>query len=87
MQALNLLTEVVPLSLLSKFVPRDVMSVFYHSFADRPIPHIAPLFPCKSAAAFEQDLLYLKTHFRPVSHDDVVAHRENRRKLPREPSR
>jgi peptidoglycan/xylan/chitin deacetylase (PgdA/CDA1 family) len=77
----NILAGVFPLSLLQKLMPRDVTSVFYHAFGDEPIPHVTPLFPCKTAKDFERDLIYLKSRFQIVDHDEVVAHREGRRAL------
>jgi peptidoglycan/xylan/chitin deacetylase (PgdA/CDA1 family) len=82
MQPWDLLAEVVPTSLLSGLAPRDVTALFYHAFDHDPIPHISPLFRCKRPADFEQDLVFLKRHYHPVSHDDIVAHREGRRALP-----
>jgi len=61
---------------------RDVTAVFYHSFTAAPAPHITPLYRCKSPAAFERDLVYLKSRLHCVAHDDIVAHREGQRMLP-----
>ena len=70
------------LSTIRRMVAGDLTPVFYHSFTASPIPHIAPLFPCKSPGDLERDLLYLKSHFRLVSHDDIVFHREKGRRFP-----
>ena len=67
---------------MRRIVARDLTHVFYHSFTATPIPHIAPLFGCKSPGDLERDLVYLKSRFRLVSHDDIVAHRENGWRLP-----
>src|SRR5439155_19281707 len=72
----------MPLSAIRRIVAGDLTPVFYHSFTGSPIPHIAPLFPCKSPGDLERDLLYLKSHFRLVSHDDIVFHREKGRRFP-----
>jgi peptidoglycan/xylan/chitin deacetylase (PgdA/CDA1 family) len=82
MQPANFLAGLVPLPLLQRIVARDVTNVFYHAFADGPIPYVSSLFGCESPLDIEQNLIYLKTHFQIVSHDDIVAHRENGRKLP-----
>lgn len=72
----------VPLSFLQRVIARDVTNVFYHSFTAAPVPHITPLYGCKTSGDFERDLAYLKSRFRCVTHDDIVAHRENGRRLP-----
>src|SRR6266699_1819023 len=59
-----------------------VTHVFYHSFTVAPIPHIAPLFACKSPQDLDRDLAYLQSHYRFVTHDDMVAYRYNRGRLP-----
>jgi peptidoglycan/xylan/chitin deacetylase (PgdA/CDA1 family) len=70
------------LSAMRRIVARDLIHVFYHSFTATPIPHIAPLFGCKTPGELERDLVYLKSHFRLVSHDDIVTHREKGWRLP-----
>jgi peptidoglycan/xylan/chitin deacetylase (PgdA/CDA1 family) len=79
---IGIASRVVPLPILRWFVPRDVTHVFYHSFFRADAPHIAPLFACKRPSDLERDLVYLKTRFHCVSHDEVVAHREKGTALP-----
>jgi peptidoglycan/xylan/chitin deacetylase (PgdA/CDA1 family) len=69
-------------SAIQRIVGCDLTHVFYHSFTITPIPHIAPLFGCKSPEELKRDLIYLKSHYRFVSHDGIVAHRENGYRLP-----
>lgn len=68
--------------LLQRVVPRDVSAVVYHAISDAPLPHVTPLYACKSTALFERDLIYLKQNFDLVSHDEIVAHRFEDRPLP-----
>jgi peptidoglycan/xylan/chitin deacetylase (PgdA/CDA1 family) len=69
-------------SAIQGMVGCDLIHVFYHAFTGSPIPHIEPLFGCKSAADLERDLIYLKSHFHLVSHDEVASHREGGCRLP-----
>ncbi len=71
--------------LLSGFrniVASDGVHLLYHSFTAAPIPHIGPLYGCKSPGDLERDLIHLKTRFRVMSHEELVAHRENGRRVP-----
>lgn len=58
------------------------MHIFYHSFTNRDLPHITPLYPCKRPEDLEKDIDYLASRFHFVSHDEVVAYRENGVPLP-----
>ena len=50
-----------------------------HGRADSP--HWTP-YGCKSPGDLERDLIHLKTRFRVMSHEELVAHRENGRRVP-----
>ena len=82
MSSLDRIAALVPHRLLARAIPRDVTSIFYHTFAFESLAHVSPLYAIKTPDDFERDLVYLKTHFTPVSHDDIVAHREGIRSLP-----
>jgi peptidoglycan/xylan/chitin deacetylase (PgdA/CDA1 family) len=60
----------------------DVSALLYHGLRTRPQLHVDALYACKDADMFEQDLRTLVADFVPVSHDDIVAARENGRALP-----
>ncbi len=79
---LGRLASFVPLALARRVCPRPLLSVFYHTVAPEPLPHIAPLYAHKTAEAFERDLLFLKEHFTPVGHAEVAAACEGRAPLP-----
>lgn len=72
----------VPLEVLRRLTPRPLVTLVYHAVSDDPLPHLQHLYPCKGRDAFERDLVYLKRHYRPVSHEDVLAHRRQARSLP-----
>ena len=83
MPTLDRIAAALPLRLLERALPRDVTSIFYHSFAAGPLPHITPVYAVKTPEDFERDLVYLKAHFNVVSHDEIVAHRARGRSLPK----
>jgi peptidoglycan/xylan/chitin deacetylase (PgdA/CDA1 family) len=56
-------------------VHRDVIVFLYHVVSDDQLPHIRHIYPYKTPAAFEQDLLYLKKHFQLVGYDGLVEYR------------
>ena len=61
---------------------RPVAAFFYHTVSDDSLPHVTPLYRCKSVREFEQDLVYLKQNFTLVGHEELVAARERGRALP-----
>lgn len=63
----------LPLPLLRRAMPREVVGLLYHVVSDEPLPHVRHLFRYKSAAQFEADLVYLKRHFRPLSYAELLA--------------
>jgi peptidoglycan/xylan/chitin deacetylase (PgdA/CDA1 family) len=73
------LMKLAPLRFFGSVMPRDVISFCYHTVSDEALPHVRPLYPYKTAAQFEADLVYLKNHFRMVSYEEVAeAHRTGR---------
>jgi hypothetical protein len=59
--------------------PRPLVSVFYHVVSAARLPHVSALYSYKTPEAFERDLLFLKSNYALVTHEQVVAHREYRR--------
>ena len=82
MSRLDFVFDLVPLGLLAKAVPRDVTAVFYHTLASGPMPHVTPLYSIKTPEDFERDLVFLKRNFSLVGHDEIAAHRRDKRPLP-----
>lgn len=72
----------VPLRVLRRLTPRPLVTLVYHAVSDEPLPYVRHLYTCKGPDAFERDLVYLKEHYRPVAHEDVLAHRRHGRPLP-----
>jgi peptidoglycan/xylan/chitin deacetylase (PgdA/CDA1 family) len=65
----------IPLAVWRRMVPRDVIAVCYHMVSDRSLPHVRHLYPYKSAAAFRQDLLFLRDNYRIISYQELHDHR------------
>ncbi len=80
--AISGLLDLASAGILERMAPRDVVAFFYHTVSDCPLPHITPLYSCKSAADFECDLVYLKERFTLVGHDELAAARQGRKRLP-----
>ena len=58
----------IPLAAFRRLFPRSPIGFFYHAVSDEPLPHVRHLYPHKSTAEFEQDILYLKQHFTLVGY-------------------
>ncbi|MFL5577914.1 MAG: polysaccharide deacetylase family protein [Gemmatimonadaceae bacterium] len=71
-----------PLALLRRAMPRDVVAFLWHTFADAPLTHVGHLYPFKTPAEFERDLLWIARHFRVVAYDAVREARAGGRPLP-----
>ncbi|HLL84057.1 MAG TPA: polysaccharide deacetylase family protein [Longimicrobium sp.] len=73
------LMKLAPLRFFGAVLPRDVISFCYHTVSDEALPHVRPMYPYKTAAQFEADLVYLKSRFRLVSYEEIAeAHRSGR---------
>lgn len=70
------LYRLIPLQLLQRAMPRDVIGIHYHVVSSRPLPHIRHLHPYKTPAQFESDLRYLRDHFELLSYAEIVRSRE-----------
>jgi peptidoglycan/xylan/chitin deacetylase (PgdA/CDA1 family) len=62
--------------------PRPLVSVFYHVVSAARLSHVSALYSYRTPEAFERDLLFLKSNYALVTHEQVVAHREYRAGLP-----
>jgi peptidoglycan/xylan/chitin deacetylase (PgdA/CDA1 family) len=72
----------IPLGVYRRLMPRNPVGFFYHAVSDDPPPHIRHLYPIKSAAEFEADLLWLKRHFTLIGYPQLAAHARGERPLP-----
>lgn len=68
------IAPLVPLNAYRAVLPRPPYGFFYHAVSDEPLPHVRHLYPHKSAAEFEQDLLWLKQNTTPVGYAELEAH-------------
>ena len=69
----KVVTKAIPLGVYRRLVPRFPLGLFYHVVSDERLPHIEHLYPYKSCAQFEQDLIYLKSRFELLSFDQLLA--------------
>jgi peptidoglycan/xylan/chitin deacetylase (PgdA/CDA1 family) len=63
----------LPRRTLEKLVPRDAVAFFYHSIAEKPLPHVHHLYPHKSPGEFEADVIYLKQNYRLPTFPEFVT--------------
>lgn len=62
----------ISLAAYPALIRREVVGFTYHMVSNESLPHVSHLYPYKKAAEFEQDLLYFKRHFTPVSYQQLV---------------
>lgn len=82
MSVLQNLAGKLPLSLYQTVVKRDVVGIFYHMVSEKAVPHTRHLYHARPARLFEEDLVYLKTKFTPVSFDTLLEARQSGKSLP-----
>jgi peptidoglycan/xylan/chitin deacetylase (PgdA/CDA1 family) len=70
-------TEAVPLSLYRLLVRRDVVGLVYHAISPTPLTHLKHIYPVKTPAAFEHDLIYLRDHYHIITYDQLLAHNQD----------
>lgn len=73
------LMKLAPLRLFGAVLPRDVIAFCYHTVADEALPHVRPMYPYKTAAQFEADLVYLKSRFRMLTYEEFAEARRTGR--------
>ena len=82
----NLAAQVLrplPLTALSRLIPRDPIGFYYHAVTERQLPHVRHLNTCKTPREFEQDLDFLTRNFAPISYDDLQSSPSSDRGRPR----
>lgn len=77
------LMRLVPLRVLGRVLPREVVGFCYHVVAAGALPHVRHLHPYKTPEQFEADLLLLLSRCRPVSYPELLEARSTGRALPR----
>ncbi|MCB9134183.1 MAG: polysaccharide deacetylase family protein [Anaerolineales bacterium] len=63
----------LPLAVYRRAMPRNPVGFFYHAVSDTPLPHLQHLYPSKTAAEFEQDLLWLKQNYTLLDYSVLQA--------------
>lgn len=67
---MDVVSQVTPSSLLQKITNKKLILPFYHTIADKELPHINGLYPIKSSKAFEKDLDFLLKHYKPIDYPE-----------------
>jgi peptidoglycan/xylan/chitin deacetylase (PgdA/CDA1 family) len=62
----------LPYAVQKGLVPRQLIALFYHLVSEKPLPHVAHLYPYRPLHLFEQDLVYIKENYQPVSYPQLV---------------
>ena len=62
----------LPYAVQKGLLPRQVIALFYHLVSEKPLPHVAHLYPYRPLHLFEQDLVYVKENYQPVSYPQLV---------------
>ncbi|MFA5648365.1 MAG: polysaccharide deacetylase family protein [Bacteroidales bacterium] len=72
-----------PTKTLIRTVKPDIVSVFYHTISNKPLPHLKHLYPVLTPKQFTQDLEFLLKHFTPININDLVGEsKSSKRKKP-----
>jgi peptidoglycan/xylan/chitin deacetylase (PgdA/CDA1 family) len=67
------LTAAIPLGVYQRTVRRLVIGLVYHTITPEPLDHLRFIYPAKTPAMFEADLVYLKENFLVISYPDYLA--------------
>ncbi|HEX8452222.1 MAG TPA: polysaccharide deacetylase family protein [Longimicrobium sp.] len=73
------LMRLAPVRFFGAVLPREVIAFCYHTVSDESLPHVRPMYPYKTAAQFEADLVYLKSRFRLLSYEELAEARRTGR--------
>lgn len=74
----------LPLEALTYSIRRDVIVLMYHAVGEVPVPHLRNLYPYKTPAQFEADLVFLKREFDLPTYAEFAAraHKSRQAKRP-----
>ncbi len=70
--------SLLPTRFLQQLSGVRVIFPFFHAVSDDPLPHIQPLYPVKSIAAFTRDLDFLLRHYEPLDVETFFTLVKNR---------
>jgi peptidoglycan/xylan/chitin deacetylase (PgdA/CDA1 family) len=67
-----ILTQAIPVSLWSQFLPQPVVCPCYHMVSDTPVPHVKH-YPFLKCTEFERDLSDLETRFPYATYGQILT--------------
>jgi peptidoglycan/xylan/chitin deacetylase (PgdA/CDA1 family) len=76
------IASVIPLSIYTSMIPRDVLGIFYHIVSDEPLPHIRHIYPYVPVGVFKEALRYLLQHYNFIRYQDLLDHITKGNELP-----
>lgn len=72
LKGLNLFSPIIPLPWLQALSGQRLLSVFYHTISDKPLPHIQHLYAIRGSLLFRADLDYITKYYTPVSLEQLI---------------
>lgn len=73
-QLIRVFMKLIPLSVFSRIIHREVTGLIYHAVSDRPLPHVDHIYPPVTTARFEAALIYLKKNYSVITYKQLHAH-------------
>ena len=77
------LARLLPVKVYRALIRRDVTSFVYHMVSPDSVDYVRHIYPSKTPEEFEQDLLFIREHFNPVTYGQLLDHTEGRGELPK----
>ncbi len=68
----RIIAPYIPLTAYRRLRPHNPLGFFYHAISDIPLPHLKHLYPSKTSAEFEQDLLSLKQQYTLLDYSNLA---------------
>lgn len=66
------LAGIIPTPAMVRICGKNLFMPFYHTVSEAALPHIEPLYRCRTAKEFENDLDFLLRHFKPISASEIA---------------
>lgn len=79
---LQIISKIIPGTLLKRQVHREIFGIFYHAVSDAPLDHVQHLYPIVPVAAFNDALETMYEHFTFVTYKQLQDHFEKKESLP-----
>ncbi|MCK7555102.1 polysaccharide deacetylase family protein [Chitinophaga sedimenti] len=74
--------KMMNLAVLKKLYRGHIILPYHHLVSDGEVPHIKHLYPWKGTKAFEADLDFLASNFKPISLPDILSCVRNGQPIP-----